>query len=212
VTETKAWSDLMVQWADLLQRRTGGSVAEWNERVRASGADQDEVHLREWLTEQGVTGYMQQLLVMERFGYPAFLTATADDLIAAQYADRAQLRPILDGLLAAASALGAITIQARKGYVSLVSPRRTFAVVRPTTKQRVDLGLRLSGQEPGGRVETARGLGNDRITLRVGLRSVEDIDDEVVELLREAYAENAEIPAHGRSHRSGRGEPVQPHT
>jgi hypothetical protein len=28
-----------------------------------------------------VTGYAQQLLVMERFGYPDFLTVTADELI-----------------------------------------------------------------------------------------------------------------------------------
>jgi hypothetical protein len=190
MTEAKDWSDMMAMSAELLKRRTGGTVAEWNERVRSSGADHDEAHLRTWLTEQGVTGYAQQLLVMERFGYPDFLTATADELIAAQYADRTSLRPILDRILDVASALGAITIQARKGYVSLVSPRRTFAVVRPTTKQRVDLGLRLPRRAPSGRVEAAKGLGNDSITLRVGLHSVDDIDDEVLDLLRLTYAEN----------------------
>ena len=77
---------------------------------------------------------------MERFGYPDFLTATADELIDAQYAGRGHLRPIFDRVLAMASIVGDVTVQARKGYVSLVSPRRTFAVVRPTTRQRVDLG------------------------------------------------------------------------
>lgn len=190
MTATKDWSEMTAMMSALLERRTGGTVSEWNERVRASGADHEEAQLRTWLTEQGVTGYAQQLLVMERFGYPDFLTATADELIGAQYADRTQLRPILNAILAAVSALDGVTIQARKGYVSLVGPRRTFAVVRPSTKQRVDLGLRLSGRAPSGRLEAARGLGNDSITLRVGLHSAGDVDDEVAELLRLAYEEN----------------------
>jgi hypothetical protein len=65
-----------------------------------------------------------------------------DQLIAGQYADRPQLRPILDAVLAALPALGPVTVQARKTFVSLVPPRRTFAVVQATTRTRVDLGLR----------------------------------------------------------------------
>ena len=42
------------------------------------------------------TGYAQMLLVWERFGYPDFMTAGADDLIGRQYADRPHLRLILD--------------------------------------------------------------------------------------------------------------------
>ena len=64
-----------------------------------------------------------------------------DQLIADQYTDRQQLRPILDAVLAALPALGPVTVQARKTFVSLVSPRRTFAVVQATTRTRVDLGL-----------------------------------------------------------------------
>lgn len=41
----------------------------------------DARSLEAWLTEQGVTGYAGQLLVMERFGYPDFVTASADNLL-----------------------------------------------------------------------------------------------------------------------------------
>ena len=47
----------------------------------------DESTLRAWLNDQGVTGYPQMLLVMERLGYPDYLEATADELIDRQYAD-----------------------------------------------------------------------------------------------------------------------------
>ena len=69
--------------------------------------------------------------------------AGADELVAGQYADRPQLRPVLDAVLAALPALGPVTVQARKTCVSLVTPRRVFAVVQATTKSQVDLGLRL---------------------------------------------------------------------
>jgi uncharacterized protein DUF5655 len=190
MTETKDWSAMMASHAALLERRTGAGVAEWNARVRSSGADRDEGSLRAWLSAQGVTGYPQQLLVFERFGFPGFLVASADQLIDGQYSDRAQLRPILDRVLEVVAGLGEFTIQARKGYVSLVGPRRTFAVVRPTTKQRVDLGLRLEGEVAGDRLRGASGLANESITVRVELASPDAVDDDVISLLRRAYREN----------------------
>jgi Domain of unknown function (DUF5655) len=107
---------------------------------------------------------------MERFGYPEYLLASTDDLISGQYADRPHLRPILAALLAAAATAGDITVQARTTYVSLVSPRRQFALVRATIRTRVDLGLRLEGVPLGGRLVEAHGLGNDTISARRALR------------------------------------------
>jgi hypothetical protein len=176
--------------ADLLERRTGQDVAAWNERVREFDPA-DEPSLRSWLTEQGVTGYPQMLLVMERFGYPDFLVASADALIDGQYADRPALRPILDAVLARAANVGQVTVQARKTYVSLLTPRRTFAAVQATTRRRLDLGLRLASQPPSARLATAASMGSGQVTVRVGLASVDEVDDEVEGWLRRAYAENS---------------------
>jgi Family of unknown function (DUF5990)/Domain of unknown function (DUF5655) len=112
----------------------------------------------------------------------------ADQLIADQYADRQQLRPVLDAVLAALPALGPVTVQARKTFVSLVSPRRTFAVVQATTRNRVDLGLRLDGLEPGGRLQAARDIG--AATVRIALSRPEEFDDEAFGWLRRAYEES----------------------
>jgi hypothetical protein len=117
----RSWHDIREWSAGLLGARTGEDVAAWNRRVAESGMD-DEPALRAWLAEQGVTGYAQALLVWERFGYPDFLTADADALIAGQYADRPHLRPVLEAVLVALPALGPVTVQARKTFVSLVSP------------------------------------------------------------------------------------------
>jgi len=126
--------------------------------------------------------------------YPDYLTAEAGELIEGQYADRPQLRPILDAVLALLPALGPATVQARRTIVSLVCPRRTFAVVRATTKDRVDLGLRLDDAEPGGRLQSAKGIGGGGATVRIALRRPEDIDEEVRGLMRRAYEENTAPP------------------
>ncbi|HVF04402.1 MAG TPA: DUF5655 domain-containing protein [Frankiaceae bacterium] len=179
------WSG-MREWMRGLVERSGATVDDWNARIAGAGI-RDEAALRSFLAKHGVTGYAQMLLVFETFGYPDFFTATADELIEAQYADRAALRPVYDRVLLAATSAGEVSVQARKTYVSLLTPRRTFAIVKAATRTRVDLGLRLDGAEPEGRLLAARGLGNDTINVRVALAAPDDVDDEVVALLRRAY-------------------------
>jgi Family of unknown function (DUF5990)/Domain of unknown function (DUF5655) len=118
----------------------------------------------------------------------------AGELIDAQYADRPQLRPVLEAVLAALPTLGPVTVQARKTLVSLVGPRRTFAVVQATTKNRVDLGLRLDDETPGGRLLAARDIG--AANLRIPLTGPGDLDEEALGWLRRAYDENAAPPPH----------------
>jgi hypothetical protein len=188
--ETRDWRARQAWVADLLKRRTGEDVEAWNTHIAAHGFA-DEASLRAWLSEQGVSGYPQMLLVMERFGYPDWLLATADDLIDGQYADRPELRPILDELIARASAFGEITVQARKNYVSLLTPRRTFAAVQPTTRTRVDLGLKLADPRRQGKLERNSSMGSSVVNARIALKSFEDVDEEVEGWLRQAYADNA---------------------
>lgn len=170
-----------------LVEQTGKDLAAWQGRIQAENLA-DEPALRAWLASQGVTGYAQSYLVMEQFGYPGFFLHSADELIEAQYADRAVLRPILDAILAVSAELGDVTIQARKTYVSLVTPRRTFARVQPTTKTRVDLGLRLERQKPGERLRPSKI--HETTPLQISLFSVSEVDKEVEDWLRRAYAQN----------------------
>jgi hypothetical protein len=187
MAQTRDWKGMKEMSARLLNERTGQDLDTWNQRIISEGFT-NEQQLRAWLTEQGVTGYAQSLLVMERFGYPDFLLASADELIEGQYADRPQLRPIFDAIIAAAAGLGEVVVQTRKTYVSLVTPRRTFARVQPTTKQRVDLGLRLEGQQPGGRLQPSKI--HETMPLQISLTSLDEVDAEVLGWLQQAYDQN----------------------
>ena len=181
---------MVEQSVRLLEHRTGHGVDEWKRRIADAGAATSEVELRAWLDEKGITGYPQQLLIHETFGYPDFLTATADELIDAQYDDRPTLRPILDALVNAAFESGAVSVQARKGFVSLMTPRRKFAIVKAPTQSRVDLLLRIEREPGGGRLEPLNPDNNNDMNLRVGLTSPDDVDSDVRHWLLRAYRAN----------------------
>jgi len=81
-----------------------------------------------------------------------------------------------------------VVVQTRKTYVSLVTPRRTFARIQPTTRQRVDLGLRLEGQQPGGRLTPSKI--HETMPLQISLTSLDEVDAEVLDWLQRAYDRN----------------------
>jgi hypothetical protein len=185
---THDWQRNRDMWVRVLEKNTGERLAVWNRRVAAKRF-KDAPALKAWLTEQGVTGYGRTILVMERFGYPDFFRSDAGKLVDAQYADRPQLRPIYNAIIKAANSLGDVVIQTRKTYVSLLTPRRTFARIVPATKTRVDLGLRLEGRKPGGRL--LRSKIHETMPLQVSLASAKEVDKELKALLREAWEENS---------------------
>jgi hypothetical protein len=181
------WKHYRDIWIRVLEKQTGKGLEHWNARVKKQKFA-DTRRLEAWLNVQGITGYGAQLLVMERFGYPDFVTASADELVDAQYADRPHQRPIYEAIIAATRKFGEFVVQARKGYVSLVTPRRTFARVQATTKNRVDLGLRLDGKKPGGRLQPSRI--HETMKLQISFTKREEVDAEALRWLRKAYDQN----------------------
>ena len=104
---------------------------------------------------------------------------------------KAGLRPIYDALLQLAFALGKdVTVSPGKTIIPFYR-NHVFAQVKPTTQTRVDLGLCLRGVKPGGRLVTTGGEAKgDRITHRIGIGSLAEIDQEVKRWLKRAYSED----------------------
>jgi hypothetical protein len=188
MSKTRDWQGMRDMSVRLLKERTGQDIEAWNRRIEEEGLE-DEKSLRKWLAKQAVTGPVQSLLVIERFGSPDFLLATGEELIDGQYADRPHLRPIFDAVIAAATGLGEVVIQARTTSVSLLSPRRTFALIQATAPDRVDLCLRLEGLKPEGRLQPS--TIDETMPLQVSLKSRDELDSEALAWLQQAYVENS---------------------
>ena len=187
MTKIRDWSHNREMWAQVLKKQTGKDLNYWKARMKKKRFA-DVRRLKEWLDGQDITGYAEQLLVMEQFGYPDFLSSSADELIDRQYSDRQHLRPIYKAIVASTQTFGEIVVQARKGYVSLLTPKRTFARIKATTKDRIDLGLRLEGLQPRGRLKPSRI--HETMPVQVCLMELKDLDHQVVKWLRQAYEEN----------------------
>lgn len=181
------WDHIRLWEIGQLQSDTGLGLEHWLARIRDLDPPTPAA-LREWLAEEKVDGYPRALLVHETFGYPDSTVRAADELIDAQYADRPQLRPILDAVLLYAGDLDEVSIQTRTTHVALVGPSRTFAVVQPTTLHRVDLGLRIQMPEtsPRTRLRSSAELGAD-FPARIPLTSATEVDSEVAAWLKHAY-------------------------
>jgi predicted transport protein len=112
----------------------------------------------------------------------------AADLLAAQYAgDKVALRPIYDHLVQTGQQLGSdVTLAIRKSYVALVRGKQ-FAVIVPSTKTRLDLGLKFKEKPFTDRLVEANNLGSGSITHKVALTSMADVDEELLNWLKESY-------------------------
>jgi len=110
-----------------------------------------------------------------------------EDLVATQYAGKkAALRPLYDKLAAAVAKFGKdVELSPKKTYVSLRRSKQ-FAIVQPSTTDRLDVGINLKGMAPRGRLE-ASGSFNAMVSHRVRVTGAKDIDDELVGWLRAAY-------------------------
>jgi hypothetical protein len=181
----------MVEWnQSLLLRATGRDIRWWTALARQQRFTDNEA-LVAWLrSEHGVTGYAQYAVSWEVFGYPDFMLSTADELLDGQYADRGHLRPVADAVLAWAGETHGVTVQLRKGYVSLLSPRRKFAQVSAATKTAVDVALRWDGPVPD-RLEPTKVRSGDPFAWRIRLRSPEDADGGFFALLTSALRQNS---------------------
>jgi hypothetical protein len=110
-----------------------------------------------------------------------------DDLVAAQYAGaRAALRPLYDKLAAEVAKFGDdVALAPKKTYVSLRRSKQ-FALLQPSTAERLDVGINLKGTPAGGRLE-ASGSFNAMVSHRVRIGAARDIDAELLGWLRAAY-------------------------
>ncbi|WP_298423667.1 DUF4287 domain-containing protein [uncultured Kordia sp.] len=108
------------------------------------------------------------------------------DLIAIQYEKKQDLKPIYDILTSYIKTFGSdVEFAPKKAYVS-VRRKKQFAIIQPSTKTRLDLGLNLKGKEAEDILENS-GSFNAMCSHRIRLTNIEEISENVKSWLKEAY-------------------------
>lgn len=108
------------------------------------------------------------------------------DLLTNQYKGKESLKPIYEKLIAIIESFGAdITKTPKKAAVSMIR-KKQFALIKPATKTRIDLGLKIKGKPTTERLENSGPFGS-MCTHRVRLTNEEEVDSELIAWLLEAY-------------------------
>jgi hypothetical protein len=187
----KTPDDVMGAVIGTLAARTGRSLAEWLALVEASGIDPlDQNAVRRWLkSEHGVPQNSQWAIADAAARAAGWVRPGVEEYIDGQYRGvKAGLRPIYDALASAIAGLGEdVHAEGRGGYTPFVRGRQ-FAAVAAAARDRVDLGLRFTDPPASGRLQPSAGPG--QATHKIALRSVAEVDDEVLHLVRLAYDQN----------------------
>lgn len=142
-----------------------------------------------WLKREYGLGHSTAFILASEALKPAdYAPPTDEQIIAAQYAGaKAALRPIFEKALAYVKTLGDdVRIEPRQSYVAFARAKQ-FALIQPSTKTRVDLGLALPDIAPSERLAASANFGSGSISRRVALASTDDVDAEVEGWLRQAY-------------------------
>jgi predicted transport protein len=109
-----------------------------------------------------------------------------DDLITDQYKDKEALKKLYDDVIDQVSAFGNdVEMSLKKAYVSL-RRKKQFALIQPSTKTRMDVGLNIKNVEPSGKLE-AGGSWNAMCTHRIKIETEKDITPEVIKWIKQAY-------------------------
>jgi hypothetical protein len=186
---------MMQSWVVSLPEKTGRSLEEWIQLVQTEGPSTDKEQ-RDWLKLKHGLGSNSAWWIAERAGGrslededPSAYLQAAEGYVSAMFAGKkAGLRPIYDALLKLGVALGRdVKICPCKTMVPFYR-RHVFAQIRPATATRVDLGLALEDTAVPDRLIDTGGLAKkDRITHRITIASLAEIDSEVKRWLRFAY-------------------------
>ena len=187
---------LMTQkWITELKQKTGRSLEEWLRYIKKAGP-KTEKDRREWLkAEQGLGTNTAWWLAEradgkgEEVGDPALYLQAAERYVEDMFSgSKVALRPIYNALLKLGLSIGKEATACPCQTIVPLYRNHVFAQIKPTTRTRIDLGFALGDMKPTGRlIDTGGFAKKDRITHRIAITAVDEIDDEVKHWLKVAY-------------------------
>src|SRR5712692_5955289 len=186
----------MVQkWVEELPQKTGRSLDEWIALTKKSGPP-TENERREWLRSKHGLGTNAAWWIAERAEGKGGETDNSEAYLAAaeKYVEdmfagpKAALRPIYNALLKLGLKVGKDVKACPCQTIVPFYRKHVFAQIKPTTQTRIDLGFALGNMKGAGRlIDTGGFAKKDRITHRIPITSVKEIDDDVKHWLKVAY-------------------------
>lgn len=175
---------LLKKMIENMPEKTGKSLEAWKALLDTKSFNKHSEAVNYLKKEQGVThGFANTIVTLHRD-----TGASEQDLVHSQYKGKESLKPIYEKLLEVVRGFGGdVQVVPKKTTVSLIR-KKQFALIKPATKTRIDLGLKLREWSPEGRLEDSGPFGT-MCTHRVRLTEISEVDSELRNWLKLAYSE-----------------------
>lgn len=169
-----------------IEKNTGKTLQQWIEIVNKSGFAKHGELVNFLKEKHGFTHGNANTVVHFAKQSHAGAAENSDDLIAEQYKGKENLKPWYDKIMAEINKFGKdVEAAPKKAYVSL-RRKKQFALIQPSTKDRLDIGLNIKGVEPSGIVEDGKKW-NAMCTHRIRIENEKAINKDLFNWIKQAY-------------------------
>lgn len=172
----------------LIKERTGKTLEEWMAHVKRNGPAEPRARLA-WLKKQGLTTNYAGWVASRASGAGGRENYDPKRLVDAMFSGpKAALRPLYEKLLNLGLGIARDVKACPCSTIVPLYRNHVFAQIKPSTNTRIDMGFALGGMKPSGKlIDTGGFAKKDRITHRIPIASLSEIDDEVKKWLKKAY-------------------------
>jgi len=169
-----------------LLEKTGKPLAHWIKLVRKEKFEKHGQIMKFLKSDHGFTHGFANFVAHKARESDA-VSHDPDEMVNNQYSKgKEHFKPIYDKLKTEISKFGNdIEFIPKKASVS-VKRKYQFVLIQPSTKTRMDLGLKLKGKDTGDRLEGSGPFGA-MCTHRVQVTDISDVDAELLGWIKEAY-------------------------
>ena len=169
-----------------IEKSTGKKLDEWISIVNKSGLEKHGelvVFLKE---KHGFTHGNANMVVHYAKQSHAGAAENSNDLIAEQYKGKENLKVWYEKIMAEVKKFGGdVEVAPKKAYVSL-RRKKQFAIIQPSTNDRLDIGLNIKGVAPSGNV-IASGSWNAMCTHRIKAEDEQAINKDLIDWIKKSY-------------------------
>lgn len=169
-----------------IEKSTGKKLVEWIAIVNKSGFAKHGELVNFLKEKHAFTHGNANVIVHYAKQSHAGAAENSDDLITDQYKGKENLKSWYDKIMAEINKFGKdVEVAPKKAYVSL-RRKKQFAILQPSTKDRLDLGLNIKGVSPSGIVEDGSKW-NAMCTHRVKITDEKTINKDLFNWIKQAY-------------------------
>ncbi len=174
-------------YLDNIKEKTGKSPEDFRLLAGQKGLA-DRAGIMAWLKKEFNVGYGHAHLIAHLILHHGEAEVAPKDRLGKLFSGKkAHWRKAFDGLAGKVIKFGKdVEVKPNETYINLNRNGKKFGILQPSSADRFDIGIKLKGLKPQGRLEAA-GSWNSMVTHRVSITEVKQINAEILGWLKEAY-------------------------